>query len=121
MQPEFSLSQEPLRDGGVVVAVSGEIDLFTSPELKAALTEAIEADMDRIVVDLTETTFLDSTALGVLIGALKRLRARGGRLTIVNVDDSIAKTFEITSLDQILVICSTRDEAISALRTAPTA
>jgi anti-sigma B factor antagonist len=121
MQPEFALSQEPLPDGGLVISVRGEIDLFTSPELKTALTDAIESEIGRIVVDLTETTFLDSTALGVLIGALKRLRARGGRLSIVNVDASIAKTFEITSLDQILVICATRDEAISALRTAPAA
>jgi anti-sigma B factor antagonist len=56
------------------------------------------------VVDLTDTTFLDSTALGVLIGAVKRLRSRDGRLTIVNVDDNIAKTFEITGLDQIFPI-----------------
>ena len=55
----------------------------------------------------------------MLIGALKRLRSRDGRLTIVNVDESIAKTFEITSLDQILTICATRDEAIAALDQAP--
>ena len=115
MQPEFVLSQEQLGSDGRVIAVRGEVDLFTAPALKDALTDAIEANVDRIVVDLTETRFLDSTGLGVLIGALKRLRARDGRLTIVNVDESIAKTFEITSLDQILTICATRDEAIAAL------
>ena len=52
-----------------VVAVRGEIDLFTAPELKSALSEAIESGHTRIVVDLTDTTFLDSTALGVLIRA----------------------------------------------------
>jgi anti-sigma B factor antagonist len=51
----------------------------------------------------------------VLIGAVKRLRSRDGRLTIVNVDDNIAKTFEITGLDQIFPISSTRDEAVKAL------
>ena len=69
----------------------------------------------RIVVDLEETTFLDSTALGVLIGTVKRLRSRDGRLTIVNVDQNIAKTFEITGLDQIFTIRATRDEALAAL------
>jgi anti-sigma B factor antagonist len=69
----------------------------------------------RIIVDLTETTFLDSTALGVLIGAVKRLRSRDGALAIVNVDDNIAKTFEITGLDQIFPISSTREDAIKAL------
>ena len=91
------------------------LDLFTAPELKSALSEAIESGHTRIVVDLTDTTFLDSTALGVLIGAVKRLRSRDGRLTIVNVDDNIAKTFEITGLDQIFPISPTRAEAVKAL------
>src|SRR5919201_2816082 len=115
MPPEFSLSQEPLDAERHVVAVRGEIDLFIAPELKSALADAIESGRTRIVVDLTDTTFLDSTALGVLIGAVKRLRSRDGRLTIVNVDPNIAKTFEITGLDQIFTIRPTRDEAVQAL------
>jgi anti-sigma B factor antagonist len=115
MPPEFSLSHESLDSERHVVAVRGEIDLFTAPELKSALSEAIESGHTRIVVDLTDTTFLDSTALGVLIGAVKRLRSRDGRLTIVNVDDNIAKTFEITGLDQIFPISPTRAEAVKAL------
>ena len=115
MPPEFSLSQDTIDDERHVVAVTGEIDLFTAPELKAALGEAIEAGRRRIVVDLSDTTFLDSTALGVLIGTVKRLRSREGRLTLVNRDANIAKTFEITGLDQIFTICATRDEAVVAL------
>src|SRR5205823_4278602 len=83
-------------------------DLFTAPELKAAIVSAIEAGRTRLVVDLSETTFLDSTALGVLIGALKRLRTRDGAMTLVNRDANIAKTVEITGLDQIFVIAETR-------------
>ena len=115
MTPDFALAQDPLDDERSVVAVRGEIDLFTAPELKATLTDAIEEGKTRIVVDLSETTFLDSTALGVLIGAIKRLRSRDGRMTIVNTDQNIAKTFEITGLDQIFTILSTRDHAIAAL------
>ena len=115
MPPEFSLSQESLDAERHIVAVRGEIDLFTAPELKSALSEAIESGHMRIVVDLTDTTFLDSTALGVLIGAVKRLRSQDGMLTIVNVDPNIAKTFEITGLDQIFTILGTRGDAIAAL------
>ena len=115
MPPEFALTEDPLDADRHVVAVRGEIDLFTAPELKQKLTDAIEGGKSRIVVDLTDTTFLDSTALGVLIGAVKRLRSRDGRLTIVNVDDNIAKTFEITGLDQIFVIAETREAALEAL------
>src|SRR3712207_3829128 len=115
MPPEFALNEDALDDDRHVVAVRGEIDLFTAPELKQKLTDAIEAGHTRIVVDLTSTTFLDSTALGVLIGAVKRLRSRDGVLTIVNTDPNIAKTFEITGLDQIFTIRPTRDEAVEAL------
>src|SRR3954454_16764273 len=115
MPPEFSLNSEPIDDMRHVVAVAAEIDLFTAPELKGALGAALESGRPRIVVDLTETTLLDSTALGVLIGAVKRLRSRDGVLTIVNTDPNIAKTFEITGLDQIFTIRPTRDEAVEAL------
>jgi anti-sigma B factor antagonist len=115
MPPQFSLHEENLDAERHVIAVAGEIDLFTAPELKAAPSGAVEGGRTRIVVDLAETSFLDSTALGVLIGAVKRLRTRDGMLTIVNTDRNIAKTFEITGLDQIFTIRPTRDEAIEAL------
>jgi anti-sigma B factor antagonist len=115
MAPEFALTEDSLDSDRHVVAVRGEIDLFTAPDLKATLVAAIDSGKSRIVVDLTDTTFLDSTALGVLIGVVKRLRARDGVLTLVNVDPNIAKTFEITGLDQIFVISASRDEAVAAL------
>ena len=118
MSPEFAITEQPIDAERHVLAVRGEIDLFTAPELKQVLAESIEAGRIRIIVDLTDTTFLDSTALGVLIGAVKRLRSRDGALAIVNVDDNIAKTFEITGLDQIFTILSTRDEAIDAVAAA---
>jgi anti-sigma B factor antagonist len=115
MAPEFALTDESLDADSHVIGVRGEIDLFTAPDLKATLLGVIDGGKSRVVVDLSDTTFLDSTALGVLIGAIKRLRARDGALTIVNTDPNIAKTFEITGLDQIFSITATRDEAIAAL------
>jgi anti-sigma B factor antagonist len=115
MSPEFAISEHPIDGERHVLAVRGEIDLFTAPELKQVLAESIEAGRVRIVVDLTDTTFLDSTALGVLIGAVKRLRSRDGALAIVNIDENIAKTFEITGLDQIFTIVPTREEAVDAV------
>jgi anti-sigma B factor antagonist len=115
MSPEFAITEQPIDAERHVLAVRGEIDLFTAPELKQVLAESIEAGRVRIIVDLTDTTFLDSTALGVLIGAVKRLRSRDGALAIVNIDDNISKTFEITGLDQIFTIVPTRDEAIDAV------
>lgn len=118
MSPEFAISEHPVDGERHVLAVRGEIDLFTAPELKQVLAQSIEAGRVRIIVDLTDTTFLDSTALGVLIGAVKRLRSRDGALAIVNVDENISKTFEITGLDQIFTIVPTREEALHAVDSA---
>src|SRR3954465_370862 len=115
MPPEFSLTEDALDSDRHVVAVRGEIDLFTAPELKQKLTDAIEAGKSRIVGDLSDTSSLAPPALGVLIGAVKRLRSRDGALVIVNIDQNIAKTFEITGLDQIFTILATRQDAIDAL------
>jgi anti-sigma B factor antagonist len=115
MSFDFSLTEDRPTSGVHVVAVAGEVDIFTAPELKRAIASAIDGGARAVVVDLTETRFLDSTALGVLIGAVKRLRPLDGRLLIVNTEPSTAKTFEITGLDQIFTIVSTRDAALTEL------
>jgi anti-sigma B factor antagonist len=112
---DFSLTEEQPSSGTHVIAVAGEVDIFTAPELKRAIGGAIDAGARELAVDLTETRFVDSTALGVLIGAVKRLRPLEGHLVIVNVEPSTAKTFEITGLDQVFTIVETRDDALERL------
>ena len=112
---DFSLTEDRPASGAHVVAVAGEVDIFTAPELKRAIANVIDSGGRDLVIDLTETRFLDSTALGVLIGAVKRLRPLEGQMVIVNVEPSTAKTFEITGLDQIFTILATRAEALDAL------
>jgi anti-sigma B factor antagonist len=115
MPPEFAIIEQGSEAGHYVIAARGEIDLFTAPELKQVITDVIESGERRVAIDLSEVSFLDSTALGVLIGAVKRLRSRGGALAVINTDSSIAKTFEITGLDQIFTIVASRAEALAAL------
>ncbi len=112
---DFSLSSQPAGDGLHVLSVGGEIDLFTAPEIKRAAVEAMEHGATRIVVDLSETRFLDSTALGVLVGIAKRLRARDGELVIVNNDPITASTFSITRVDDVLPVVDSRDAAFEVL------
>src|SRR5687767_2032780 len=99
MAIEFAIGDRRLDDSTHLVAVTGEIDLFTAPEFKQCLAAAIDDGVTSIVVDLTETSFVDSSSLGVLIGAHRRLAARDGTLTIVATNDAILKTFRITGLD----------------------
>ena len=68
-----------------------------------------------VVIDLSETTFIDSTTLGVLVGGVKRLRTNDGQLSLVCSDRNITKIFEITGLDRVFTIHSSRDEAVAAL------
>jgi anti-sigma B factor antagonist len=95
-----------------VVAVTGEIDLFTAPEFKQHVTAPIEAGSRHVIVDLTATTFIDSSSLGVLIGAHRRLRRNDGSLVIVCNSDAIAKTFRITGLDSVFTIVGSLDDAL---------
>jgi anti-sigma B factor antagonist len=103
-------------DGDVyVIALTGEIDLYTAPEFKQQLLEVIGKGGKQVVVDLTDTTFIDSTTLGVLVGGVKRLRPNGGQLSIVCSDRNITKIFEITGLNRVFPIHETRAEALESL------
>lgn len=111
----FTMSEESLGPERHVVAVGGELDLFTSPQLKQRLADALDSGKLQLVVDLSETTFVDSSALGALIGALRRARERGGRLVLVSQGPEIARTMELTGLDQVFDIRATREDALAEL------
>jgi anti-sigma B factor antagonist len=99
-----------------VLEVEGQIDLYTAPELKEHAWRAMDAGKTRLLVDLTRVTFMDSTGLGVLVGALKRLRAGLGELAIVVTGSDIERLFELTGLDRTFAVYRTRDEALEHLR-----
>ena len=117
---DFSVTTEEIGDGKHVVALAGEVDLYTAPEFKQQLLEVIGSGAREVVVDLSDTTFIDSTTLGVLVGGVKRLRPNGGQLSLVCHDRNITKIFEITGLDRVFTIHSTRDEALAALAPSTT-
>jgi anti-sigma B factor antagonist len=118
---EIDLSTTEYGDGVASVAVAGEVDLYTAPALKAAISETIDNGTRSLLVDLSRTTFIDSTTLGVLMGAVKRLRPTGGELAIACSDPNVRKIFAITLLDRIFAIYDTPDEAIEHLRTGAAA
>lgn len=109
---ELDIRSERL-DGDSVLSVSGEIDVYTSPQLKTALIEAA-GDGGTVVVDMHKVGFIDSSGLGVLVGALRRVRENGGDLRIVCGQDSVVKIFRITGLDRVFPMFASVDEARGA-------
>jgi anti-sigma B factor antagonist len=95
-----------------VLAVSGEIDIATAPSLRERLHALLAADKRQLVVDLDDVGFLDSTALGVLVGVLKRARSEGGEVRIVCTQPRVRKVFEITRLDSAFDLFDSVDEAV---------
>jgi anti-sigma B factor antagonist len=108
----FGIKTEQPSERSFVIALSGEVDLYTAPQLKQELIRVIETGTENVVVDLSGTTFIDSTTLGVLVSGLKRLRPRGGQLLLVITDRNIAKLFEITGLDRVFPIHGTVADAL---------
>jgi len=113
----FSLSSETLDGDGAdcLVSLGGEVDLYTAPELKQELHRLVGKGAKRIVIDMSETTFIDSTTLGVLLSVVKRVRPEGGSVVLVCPDRNVKRIFEITLLDRVFAIVDSRDEAIAEL------
>lgn len=110
---EFRLAETPIEPAGVAIAVSGELDIATAPELRRSMTAAIDAGASRLVIDLCSVSFMDSVAMAAIIHARTQL-ADGGRLAIVLDQDSYTRlVFEIAGLPRCLDLFETRDEAIA--------
>ncbi len=110
---EITLTTEQT-DGASVVTVVGEVDVHTAPQLDEALTALVEAANYRLIVDLSGVEFLDSTGLGVLVKALKRVREHDGSLDVVASADRITKVFRITGLDSAIGIHGSLADALAS-------
>ena len=101
------------RDGCSVLAVSGEVDVATVPRLREQLHGLVAQGSNRIIVDLDGVDFLDSTGLGVLVGALKRVRSNDGELSLVCTQPRIRKVFEVTGLTKVFSLFDSVDDAVA--------
>ncbi len=97
-----------------VVQVGGEIDLYTAAQLREHLVDLVTDGRCHLIFDLEHVEFLDSTGLGVLLGALKRARAHGGSLQLVCSQDRILKVLRVTALNEVFQIHSSVDDAVNA-------
>lgn len=110
--PVNGFSVEARTEGAVtVVAVGGELDLHTAPELASAL-ESAQAASGALVVDCTEVGFMDSTGLSVFVAAHQRAREAGASLGVVVAEPAVRKVFAITGIDAVIPIHDRLDSAL---------
>lgn len=100
---DFDVSSD-VADGIATVSVRGEVDVYTAPQLRERLYGVVGDGVTRVILDLSAMTFIDSTGLGVVVGALKRLRESGGDLVLRSPSRSTRKVLEITGLTRIVEI-----------------
>jgi len=101
-------------DGGTLVfRLRGSLDLATAPTVRAALADATEKGNQELIVDLTALEFLDSTGLGVLIGAHRRAAERGGSFRLIVADGPISRLLNITGLIAVFAVYHSIEDARS--------
>lgn len=111
----FAITCQELDEHTNLVAVEGELDLTTAPRLKWMLLDSLQEGRSRLLVDLSGTTFMDSTALGVLVVVNRRLDPNA-RMAIICDRPNVLKIFELSGMDGAFAIFPTVDEAATYAR-----
>jgi len=102
------------RDGSVIVAFSGDVDLQSSPDARKILLECVARKMP-VLVDLSKVNYIDSSGIASLVEALQTARKGGGNLLLVSVSDAALRVLELARLDRVFTICATIDEGLASL------
>ena len=97
-----------------VVVLSGDVDLQQSPDLHARLVEVAVERPKRLMLNLTEVHYMDSSGVGTLVEVFRRVSAYQGKLVLFGLNSRVRSVFEITKLDRFFTICETEDQAAQA-------
>lgn len=111
--PNFELDEQRSTEGVDIVSVTGEIHVSSAPRFHEALDDVIENGDGKLVLDLSDVEFIDSTGLSVLLNALRLVNQRQGHMALVCSNPTVLRLFEITSLDTTFEIFAGRPEAIA--------
>jgi anti-sigma B factor antagonist len=104
-----------LPDASNVLPLEGEIDLHVSPRVAASLGAMIEQRPERLVVDLSAVSYIDSSGLAVLIEGMQNVEAYGGKFVLAGLQEKVRPIFEMARLDQVFIIFPHVDAALAAI------
>ena len=115
VKPNTELVSLPqVRDDAVLASVRGEVDLHNSPELRAALLGMLTKSLPKkMVLNLSQVPYMDSSAVAVLVEVLQKLRRAGGRLMLSALQPRVKGLLEIARLDSIFVLAGSDEEALA--------
>lgn len=116
---EFKITTQLLESGVVFLEFFGEVDVLASPKIKDVIISLVEKGQGKIIVSLEKVGYIDSSGLGVLLGALKKIREVNGHLCLVCNNPQIIKIFEITGLSNVFEIYKCCEEGVANLLSAP--
>lgn len=108
----FKIETKNILNNFPAIILEGEVDVYTAPQLKQHLVAILESGTKKLLIDLSLVDYLDSTALGVLIGGLKRIKEVDGNMILICPSPRIHRVFEITGLDKIFLIYQSQADAI---------
>jgi anti-sigma B factor antagonist len=109
-----SSSTLPHQSRSNVLALKGEIDLHVSPSVTASLNEMINKKPERMVVDLSDVSYIDSAGLAALIEAMQKVEGYGGKFMLAGLQETVRSIFEISRLDQVFQIFPDPNTALAA-------
>ncbi|HVP10161.1 MAG TPA: STAS domain-containing protein [Phycisphaerae bacterium] len=99
-------------DDGTLVVLSGDVDLHHSPALHAALVEVAGNRPKRLMIDLSEVPYMDSSGVGTLVEVFRRVTAYKGKMVLFGLNPRVRSVFEITKLDRFFTICENEEQAV---------
>lgn len=108
----LTIRQEQM-DETIYLYLAGEIDTYTAPELREVIMPCVERQNQLVTVDLSQVDYIDSTGLGLFIGALKASHAHNGRLVLRGVTERVQRLFNITGLDELITIDDGKREELT--------
>ena len=112
---DLNIIEEQRENNVTILKLEGELDVYTSPNLKEKIVTLIKTERPFVVLDLKGLSYMDSTGLGVMAAGLKRFRENGGNIVLVSPQKIIQKILELTNMDVSLKIYQSYQEAIAKL------
>ena len=103
------------KDGTTILKIKGDVDLYSSPQVRKQVVSLISKTNINLLVDLAEVTYMDSSGVATLVEALQLAKKRGGKLKLFSLGTTVKDVFELSRLDKVFDICDNEQQALDGI------